>query len=87
MLPFAKTGRGHSRYGACDEVVTRCTAIHLFHRARVDGEQVERMAGEDGKEFVEDIAVIEADARFHRERARDGFAQRAQDSVDALGIA
>ena len=53
----------------------------------MDGEQVERMAGEDRQELVEDRGVIEADARFHRERDRDGFAQRAQDPVDALGVA
>jgi hypothetical protein len=75
------------RDGARDEVVTRRAAIHLFHRPRVDGKQVERMTEEDGKEFVENSAVIEADARFHRERDRDGFAQCAQDSIDAVGVA
>ena len=73
--------------GARDEFVTGRAAIHLFHGPRVDGEQVERMAGEDRKEFVEDRSVIETDAGFHRERDGDRFAQSAQDSIDAVGIA
>ena len=80
-------GAWHRGDGARDEVVSGRAAIHLFHRPRVNGEQVERMAGEDRQELVEDSGVIEADARFHRERDGDGFAQRAQNPVDAGGVA
>lgn len=73
--------------GARDEVVAGHAPIHLFHSPRVDGEQVERMAGEDRQELVEDRGVIKTDPCFHGERDRDRFAQRAQDRVDALRLA
>lgn len=44
------------------------------------------MTGENQQELVEDMGVVEADARFHGEGDRDGCAQGAQDLVDAVWV-
>ena len=72
-------GTGQRLDRAGDEFVAGHAAIHLLHRARVDGEQVERMPREDRQQFVEDVRVVEADPRLHGERDRDRLAQCAED--------
>ena len=73
--------------GARDELVVHLAPIHLLHRARVHGEQVERVLREDGQQLGEDLRRVEADAGLDREPDLHRVAQRAQDGIHARGVA
>jgi len=53
-VAVGEDGTGNGRDGAGDVIVMDFAAIHFADGATVDGEKVERMAREDGEEFVED---------------------------------
>ncbi len=86
-VAVGEDGARHRGDGALHEFVTRRAAIHFLHRAGVDGEEVEIVAREDGEEFVEDVRVVETDARFDGEGNLHRGAQGAENLVDAFRIA
>ena len=70
-----------------DQIVAHAGPVHLRHRARVDGEQVNRMLGEQRQQRVELSRRLETDARLDGERNRHRVAQRAEDGVNFLRLA
>lgn len=73
--------------GAGDVIVMDFAAVHFADGAAVDGEEVERMAREDGKEFVEDRGRIKAESGLDGELDGDGVAEGAEDGVHTAGFA
>ncbi len=65
-----------------DQIIAHAGPIHLRHRARVDGEQINRMLYEQRQQRVELGGRIKTDARFHSERNRYRVAQCAENGVN-----
>src|SRR5882724_9774778 len=86
-VAVGEDGTGNGPDGAGDVIVMDFAAIHFADGAAVDGEKVERMAREDGEEFVEDGGRIEAEAGLDGELDGDGVAESAEDGVHAAGFA
>lgn len=78
---------GEGRDGLGDEVIVDFAAVHFAHGAAVDGEEVQGVAGENGKQLGEGVGGIEADPSFNGERDAEGVAEGAEDRIDALGFA
>ena len=70
-----------------NQIVAHARPIHLFDRARVDGEQVNRVLGKHRQQQIKFLRRFKTDARLHRERNNHRVAQRAENGVNARRLA
>ena len=66
-IPVREDGTWQRLDGAGDVIVMHFGAVHLFYRAAMNSQQVERVSRKNRQQFVKDIGRIKTDARLDRE--------------------